>query len=88
MDEDDSGEASCRPKASGSTINLPSTPPREAMRLLTLPSQVGEAWGDRSNGNQVWAIVRYGELRTVMLRRSTQPATPQAFNVDKVTIVS
>ena len=59
----------------------------EAIRILTLPKQVGEAWGDRSNGNQVWAIVRNRRLVTVMLRRDTQPATPEAFGVEKVTII-
>lgn len=37
-----------------------------------------------SNGDTVWAIVREGRIVTVMLRRSTQPATPDAFGVDVV----
>jgi hypothetical protein len=37
-----------------------------------------------SNGDQVWALVRGGEVITVMLRRSTQPATAAALRVDAV----
>src|SRR5690606_34994624 len=53
-----------------------------AIRVLELSEQVGEAWSDRSNGNQVWAIVRNQKVVTVMLRRATQPATAQAMRVD------
>ena len=35
-------------------------------------------------GDVVWAIVRDGRLCTIMLRRSSQPATPEAFRVDCV----
>ena len=35
-------------------------------------------------GNVVWAIVRNGRLCTIMLRRSSQSATPEAFRVDCV----
>lgn len=59
----------------------------EAIRLVTLPAMVGEAWSDRSNGNEVWAIVRGRRLVTVMLRRSTQPKTPEAFDVEAVTLI-
>jgi ribosome-interacting GTPase 1 len=55
-----------------------------AVLLLTLPGAVNEAWGDRSNGNEVWAVYRGRELRTVFLRRSTQPSTPDAFGVESV----
>lgn len=55
-----------------------------AVRLLVLPQRVNAAWGERSNGDQVWAIYRDGRLATVMLRRSTQPETPEALRVDKV----
>lgn len=55
-----------------------------AVRILTLPYTVGEAWGDRSNGNQLWAIYRGREVRTVMFRRDTQPSDPGAFRVDNV----
>lgn len=53
-----------------------------AVRLALLPRSVG-AFPD-SNGNEVWAIVRGGQVKTVMLRRSDQPATPTALRVNKV----
>ena len=59
----------------------------EALQLLTLPAQVGRAWGDRSNGNTVVAIVRGAKLVTVMLRRDNQPFTTAALKVAKVTKV-
>lgn len=59
----------------------------EAIRLLNLNSQVGKAWSDRSNGDEVWAIIRGRNLVTIMLRRSTQPKTASALKVDKVTII-
>ena len=59
----------------------------EALQLLTLPAQVGAAWGDRSNGNTVVAIVRGARLATVMLRRDSQPFTTAALDVAKVTKV-
>ena len=37
-----------------------------------------------SNGECVWAIVRGGEVATVMLRRGNQPATKVALRVDAV----
>ena len=57
----------------------------EAIRLIALPEMVGKAWSDQSNGNEVWAIVRNRRLVTVMLRRSTQPKTAAAFDVERVT---
>lgn len=52
----------------------PKTDPEgEAIRLLVLPEQVGEMYGERSNGNEVWAIYRNRYLVTTMLRRSGQP---------------
>lgn len=65
-----------------------STATSEAIRLLSLPKMVGEAWGDESNGSTVWAIVRNGHLVTIMLRRDTQPSTPKALKVSKVRIVA
>ena len=59
----------------------------EAILLITLPEQVGAAWGERSNGNEVWAIVRRNYLVTTMLRRSTQPKTPEALKVSHVTLI-
>jgi hypothetical protein len=37
-----------------------------------------------SNGECVWAIIRDGEIVTVMLRRGNQPSTPGALRVRKV----
>jgi len=47
---------------------------------------VGYAEGFRgfSNGDVVWAIVRGDTLATVMFRRSDQPSTPAAFDVEGV----
>lgn len=56
-----------------------------AIQVLDLGQQVNEAWGDRSNGNLVFAIVRGGRVITAFLRRSTQPNTPEALRVDTVT---
>lgn len=37
-----------------------------------------------SHGDYVWAILVDGKVITVMYRRSSQPATPAAFDVDEV----
>ena len=37
-----------------------------------------------SNGDEVWAVIRDGEVKTVMLRRGTQPKTRGALRVDAV----
>ena len=37
-----------------------------------LESRRGQAWGEKSNGDCVVAIVRYGVVKTVYLRRATQ----------------
>ena len=37
-----------------------------------LDSQRGQAWGNKSNGDCVIAIVRNGQVKTVYLRRATQ----------------
>lgn len=42
------------------------------------------AWGDRSNGTRVVAIIRDNKLVTMMFRRLTQPWTPEALRVDSV----
>lgn len=55
-----------------------------AIRLAKLSNQVGQAWGEKSNGNQVWAIMRQGRCVTFMLRRETQPSTPEAMGVERV----
>lgn len=64
-----------------------STADSEAIRLLRLDSQVNTAYGERSNGDNLWAIIRNGRLATMMLRRSNQPSTTTALRVDKVTII-
>ncbi len=53
-----------------------------AFLLVELPRTVGAF--DTSNGNQVWAIVRNGQVRTVMFRRADQPPTCAALRVDTV----
>lgn len=59
-----------------------------AIRVLKLGGQRNDAWSDESNGDEVWAILRRGELKTVMLRRrSSQPPTPQALRVDRVVLL-
>lgn len=55
-----------------------------AIQVLDLGRQVNEAWGDRSNGNLVFAIVRGGRVVTTFLRRSTQTNTPAALRVDTI----
>ncbi len=64
-----------------------STASSEAIRMLRLDAQVNQAYGDISNGDNLWAIVRGGDLITMMLRRTNQPATPSALRVDVVTII-
>lgn len=58
-----------------------------AVRILRLTAQRHTPWGEVSNGDEVWAVVRGGSVRTVMLRRSTQPATPEAMRVDAVLLL-
>lgn len=61
-----------------------------AVRLwFDLPEVRGDTNGSYrervgSNGDQVWMIVRDGRVVTMMLRRSNQPATPEALRVDRV----
>ncbi len=57
-----------------------------AVRLMSLGKQRGVPWDDRSNGDEVWAIIRAGRVTTIMLRRSTQPVTRAAFDVDVVAL--
>lgn len=54
------------------------------VRVLKLDGQRNDAWSDQSNGDEVWAVVRRGDIRTVMLRRSSQPGTAAALRVDRV----
>ena len=59
-----------------------------AVRMRTLNGTYGDGRADvmsrESNGDEVWAIIRGGTVKTIMLRRSTQPRTPAAFGVDRV----
>lgn len=48
---------------------------RSAALLLADVPFTGQAWSPRSNGNQLWAVVRHGRVRTVLLRRDTQPVS-------------
>lgn len=58
-----------------------------AIRVIRLKSQRGAAWGEKSNGDAVWLIVRRGIIKTVMLRRSTQPDAAWAMSVDRVVLL-
>lgn len=55
-----------------------------AIKALTLKGQINAAYGNRSNGDTVFAIVRNRKVVTVFLRRSTQPSTTAALRVDRV----
>lgn len=58
-----------------------------AVRMRVLPAAFGDVRGGperQSNGDEAWAICRNGYVRTVMLRRSTQPRSPEAFGVSLV----
>jgi hypothetical protein len=60
----------------------------EAVCFLRLPAIVGQVWGAESNGDEVWAIIRQRRLVTVMLRRSTQPKSPDSLRVERVTVLA
>lgn len=60
-----------------------------AVRITTLDNHRGPTDADfykraESNGDEVWAIIRYGRCTTVMLRRANQERTPKAFNCDAI----
>lgn len=55
---------------------------RHAVRVHKLDTRRGTFAG--SNGDEVWAILEDGAVKTVMLRRSVQPRNAEAFEVDKV----
>ncbi len=63
-----------------------------AVRLVTLKRAIGDTSADvmtrQSNGDEVWAICRFGVVATIMLRRSAQPKTPAAFGVRRVTAIA
>jgi len=52
-----------------------------AVRVMRDATMHGVPWSESSNGTDVWAIIRDGEVRTMMYRRSSQPATPKALRV-------
>jgi argininosuccinate lyase len=41
---------------------------------------------DLSNGEEVWAIIRNHDVKTIMLRRGSQPKTAWSLRVDKVVL--
>lgn len=59
-----------------------------AVRLLRLDAPVGDLDSPLmvrgSNGTDLWAVVRSGEVTTLMWRRPEQPIDLAAFNVDAV----
>lgn len=59
-----------------------------AVRLAAFGEHRGDAGVDilarESNGDELWAVCRNGDVKTVMFRRSTQPRTREAFGVDRV----
>ena len=59
----------------------------EAVRLCKLGQAHNVPWSAESNGDEIWAIIRQRDLVTLMFRRSTQPKTPQALRVAKVSIL-
>ncbi len=59
----------------------------EAFRIVVLPKQHNEKWGDQSNGDELWSMARLQNLITFMFRRSTQPKTCASLRVKKVTIL-
>lgn len=69
-----------------------STARSEAIRLLVLDKAAGDTrYGNESNGDEVWAIVRadntHNPISTFFLRRSSQPKRPGDFGVEKVTLI-
>jgi len=54
------------------------------VRLFTIKDIHGIPWSDKSNGDEIWSIIRNKNIITVMFRRSTQPATPESLRVDKI----
>jgi hypothetical protein len=59
-----------------------------AVRMVRLDNAVGDSNPDiysrDSNGNDFWVVIRGKRVVTNFWRRSTQPATPDAFRVDRV----
>ena len=52
--------------------------------VAILVGYTDDGWQGASNGNVVWAIIRFGQLVTTMFRREDQPSTPQALRVREV----
>lgn len=60
-----------------------------AVRVSILPAHRGDTaadyWQrDKSNGSEVWAVIRDGHCCTVMLRRAEQKRDAWAFRTDRV----
>lgn len=48
----------------------------------SIGKQRGTAWGEKSNGDLVVVIVRFGKVKTIYLRRSTQSFDLGMFRTD------
>lgn len=55
-----------------------------AVKVVTLTAVRGVAWGDKSNGDVLWAIVRDGVVMTAFLRRASQPCDARGLQVQRV----
>lgn len=54
-----------------------------AILIATMNKIRGQIWSDESNGNTIVAVIRDGVVKTIMLRRKSQPFTREALRVDK-----
>lgn len=59
-------------------------PEDTAQLLFRMNKRVGKFWGNESNGDEVWIVVRDQIIITILFRRSTQPSNRQTLKVDKV----
>lgn len=64
-----------------------------ALKITELNREVGQAFVGgylslKSNGNQIWAIIRSGSVVTYMLRRDAQPTTIEALKVERIMYLS
>lgn len=58
-----------------------------AVRVLQLKKCRGIPWDVLSNGDEVWCIIRHGQVVTTMLRRSTQPRSAASLRVQYVAVL-
>ena len=56
----------------------------QRLKEIGMKSNYKYKTSDGSNGNEIWAIARWGKLRTIMLRNEWQSKTPESFGVDRV----